>query len=419
MTRSIMVGEVRTGRRITQIPVADASWSMVHRGVGEVSVDIPLGASDFARFERQIIEGLWPSPILYPSPGLYPTHNSGVWRAGDGLRAEFLAALTPGRCFLAALEGDTVLEAGPIWAHDYDHGSSMLKVKAAGLRSLFDHRVVMGVVASGAAAAEWSGTYSALSLATIAKRLIELAMSHTGGELPIVLPDDETAAADADHTRTYYGYDLGRLGDRIDALMGVIDGPDIALQPRLTADRMGIEWVMRAGTEAEPLLSQAGGDHVFDSRVPRGGVGGISVSRDASGLASRAWESGEGMERSRVIEFAADTSPLDNGFPLLESVGSHSTVSERSTLQAWASSDLRSSLRPWMSWSFTAQTNHPGTPKLGAYRPGDWCKVWVSAGHNYLSLLLPEGYHRARVMQVTGDMSDTVKITLAPQREIR
>ena len=411
-----MVGEVRTGRRITQIPVADASWSMVHRGVGEVSVDIPLGASDFARLEREL-RGMYPSESLFLP--FYPTPEVGVWRPGQGLRAEFLAALDPGRCFLAVLEGDTVLEAGPIWAHAWDDAKGMLTLKAAGLRSLFDHRVVMGVVASGTAAAAWSETYSGLSLATIAKRLIELAMSHTGGELPIVLPDDETAAADADHTRTYYGYDLGRLGDRLDALMGVIDGPDIALVPRLTADRMGVEWVMRAGTEAQPLLSQAGADHVFDSRVPRGGVGGISVSREASGLASRAWVSGEGMERSRVIEFAADAAPLDNGFPLLESVGSHSTVKERSTLQAWASSDLRSSLRPWMSWKFTAQANHPGTPKLGTVRPGDWCKVWIPAGHNYLSLLLPEGFHRARVIQVSGDLSETVNMTLAPTREIR
>jgi len=111
-------------------------------------------------------------------------------------------------------------------------------------------------------------------------------MTHTGGDLPIVLPADETAASDADHTRTYKGFELATVTARINELMGVINGPDIRFDPRLTADRMGIEWVMMVGTEEQPLLYQVDADHVFDSRVPRGGVSGLSVHRDAGGLAS-------------------------------------------------------------------------------------------------------------------------------------
>src|SRR5690606_21678978 len=126
----------------------------------------------------------------------------------------------------------------------YNADTSILTVKAAGLASLFDHRYVMGVVASGTEAAAWSATYSNLSLATIAKRLIQLAETHTGGNLPIVFQDDESGA----HTRTYNGFDLGTTWQRVSELMGVIDGPDISFEPRLRADRLGIEWVMRTGT---------------------------------------------------------------------------------------------------------------------------------------------------------------------------
>lgn len=412
MTRSIIVGEVRTGRRITQIPVADASWSMVHRGIGTVDVDIPLGASDFAALERRLV-GQFPGPNLWPSANTFPQETTSVWRPGQGLRREFLSGLDPARCFLAVLEDDVVLEAGPIWAHDYNAATGMLKVKAAGLRSLFDHRFVMGVIASGVDAAAWSATYSGLSLGTIAKRLIQLAMSHTGGNLPIVMPADEAGASE----RTYYGYDLGVVGQRLDELMGVINGPDIALEPRLTADRMGVEWVLRVGTEADPLLYQAGGDHVWDARVPRGGVSGISVTRDATNLAARSWVTGSGMESALLMEYADDMTLVDVGFPLTETRESRGSIEDRTTAARWASGNLDATARPWQSWKFTVRAGM--SPRLGSYRPGDFARVWIPEQDDYLSLLLPKGSHRARVLQVSGGMGDEVAITLVPLMESR
>ncbi len=407
--RSVMVGEVRTGRRITQIPVSGATWSMVHRGAGEITVGIPLVADDFRRLERSFVGGLYPGPDLFPSLETYPEAAAPVWKPGDGLRPELLSAIEPARCFLAVLEGDHVLEAGPIWAHSYDVTTGILAVKASGLRSLFDHRYVVGVVASGSAAASWSATYTG-SLGTIAKRLIELAMSHAGGELPVVLPDETPGS----NTRTYNGYDLGPLGARLDELMGVINGPDIAFEPRLTADRLGIEWVMRVG---DPLLHQRGDDHVWDSRVPQGGVSGLSVERDATGLAQRAWVTGEGMESALLMERAEDPALLDAGFPLTEVADSRPTVGRRSTLQSHAESALRASLRPWATWSATVQAS--ASPRLGTYRPGDWARVWVPEDHPYLSLMLPAGFHRARVLEVSGGMGEHVNLKFAPVMEAR
>lgn len=415
MTRSVLVGEVRTGRRIATIPVSNAAWSVAHRGTGDISVDIPLNAAEFRRLER-VIHGQYPSGSLFPGPTTFPTAEAAVWRVGDGLRPEFLTAIEPARTFMAVLEGDNVLEAGPIWAHDYDYGSGILKVKASGARSIFDHRIVMAVIA-GTDWAAWAVTYTGLSLGTIAKRLIELLMSHTGGNLPIVLPDDETAAADADHTRTYKGFELATVATRLDQLQGVIGGPDIAFEPRLTADRMGLEWVMRVGTEAQPLLYQVGGDHVFDTRVPRGGVSGLSVHRDAGGLASRSWATGSGMDEALLMARADDTTLVDGGFPLLEVTEARSTVEIQSTLQSWAAGNLSAAAAPWMTWSATVRADM--SPLLGSYRCGDFAKVWVPKAHPYLSLLLPSGYHRARIVNIAGDMGPNVNLTFAPVMESR
>lgn len=406
MAYTIMVAETRTGRRITQIPVSGGTFSAVHRTGGDITVQIPLLASEFRRYER----------VLTPVP---PGPDVPVWRPGDGMRAEFLAAVDPVRCMLAVLDGDNVIEAGPIWWHTLDQGSSSLTVRAAGEWSIFDHRRVMGVVADGVAAAAWSQTYSALSLATIAKRLIQLLMTHTGGNLPIVLPDDETAADDADHTRTYEGPDLGVAGERIRQLMSVEGGPDIAFEPRLTADRGGIEFVMRTGTEADPMLHQHSGDWIWDAQVPRGQVHGIGVAVDATGVASRSWLTGEGMAASLLMEFADDPTLTSANWPLLETVEARSTVTERATAASWARSNLAAHSRAWSTWTvdvLASSLTRNGT----LVRPGDWGRLWVPRSHPYLGWKLAEGYYRTRLLKVSGSLdSRMVRLDLAPTMDQR
>lgn len=424
--RQVIVGEVRTGRRITTIPVAGASWSMVHRSAGEIRATIPLEASDFDVLERSYTGGLYPGLDVFPSPETYPEAATPVWRPGMGLRPEFLSAIEPVRCFMGVMEGDEILEAGPIWSWDYDDGSGMLTVIAKGMWSIFDHRIVMAAnrTESGALAyARWGRTYANLSLGTIAKRLVELAEEHVGGELPIVLPEDVAGTSE----RTYNGYSVATVRQRIEELMGVQGGPDIAFEPRLTEDRLGVEWVMRVG---DPLLHQDGDDFVWDSRAPKGPVGSLGVTRDASNQAQRAWATGDGMERALLMterEPADIGAPdlRDFGFPLTETVSSHSTVERIATLRSHAAGSLRASLRPWMTWAMQVRADLG--PRLGSYRPGDWAKVWVETRpdrpgitpHRLLRHLLPGGFHRARIIEVSGDLGETVTVTLAPTMEAR
>lgn len=424
--RSILVGEVRTGRRITQIPVSDATWSMVHRGPGEVSIAIPLDAQDFRVLEREWLSTRHFGDFgEYVSPDTYTSAAVPLWRPGDGMRPELLAALEPVRCFLAIVEDDIILEAGPIWAWEYEYGGQ-LRVKAAGLWSLFGHRYVVDGD-SAIAWAAWAETYSNLSLGTIAKRLVQLTESQDGGELPIVLPDDVAGSEE----RTYRGHELSTVRSRIEQLMGVIDGPDIAFEPRFTEDRLGVEWVMRVG---DPLLQQDGDDHVWDSRVPQSPITGLSVSRDAGRVATRSWATGSGMDEALLM---ARRGPAnlgmddlrDAGFPLTEITESQTTVEDQLTLNRWADGNLRAGQRPWQTWTANAQarprailpdgTAIPAGPQLGQYRPGDWVRVWIPQSHPLLGLLLPEGFHRARVMEVSGGMGDQVKVTLAPSMGAR
>ena len=421
MAYSVWVGNLRTGRRITQIPVSGGRWSSVLRRGGDIEVTIPLGAREFQRHARQLIGGLYPGPFVFPSPTTYPQAAAPVWRPDGTPRPGWLSAVDVARCFLGVLDDDQVLEAGPIWAHRYDAGTDVLTLRAAGLRSVFDLRRVMGVVATGMDAATWQATYGDWSLATIAKRLIQLLMSHTHGELPINLPDDEPGT----HTRTYYGHDLGTVGGRLDELMAVEGGPDLELTPRITADRMGIAWDLRTGTEADPLVHQrsgdwirSGGDWTWDAQVPKGGVQGLSVDVDGRALASRSWVSGAGAQEALLMEWADDDTLTSRGYPMLEQAESRHTIENRATAAAWARSNAAAQARPWQTWDLTVSADT--APKLGTYRPGDFGRLYIPADHPYLGWRAPEGYHRTRLLGMSGHLDTRlVNLLTAPTMTAR
>jgi len=412
MTRSILVGEVRTGRRIATIPVSDASWSLIKGGTGTVSADIPLGAQEFKEREHYW-SGLFPGLTIYPSLSTYPSAATSTWRIGEGIQREFLTSLDPARCFMAAIDGDTVLEAGPIWPHDIPAGSNVLTVKADGLRSIFDARRVMGVIDSGYAA--WGVTYKAMSLGTIAKRLVQLSLGQAGGNLPIVLPNDVLAIDDDDHRRTYKGSELASVNDRLKLLSGVLNGPDIEFRPRFTTDHQGIEWVMRTGTGADPMLHQPGADHVWDMRGNRGPLQGLAVSRDGGGMATRSWATGNDADLGMLMARVDDPDLTADGYPLLEIAESGSTVESQATVDGWAAGKAAGAARPTMNISASIRTDIPGAERVW---PGDFGLLYPPAGH-YLALLRPDSPYRVRVASMSGKLNDWAAMKFQPLMEAR
>lgn len=372
-----LAGELRTGRRLTQLPVSAGSWSTVLNEPGEITVTIPLGDQSVSR------------------------------------RAEILAQLEPTRCFLAVQVGDAIVEAGPIWSHDFDGDSGQLTVKALGLGSLWDHRLVVKVLTSGQTYQGTSLSWSGLSLGTIAKRLVSTAMSHTGGSLPLILPPDETGT----HERTYPGYELASLGQRLEELVNVEGGPDIAFDPRLTTDRLGVEWVMRTGTAADPLLHQGGGQAwVWDTAAPRWPGGQVSVTVDATQRVNRAFAMGDGFETSLLLATAQDASQWSRGYPLLEATSTHSTVTRQATLAGHARAMIDQGSAPWTTWKLRATTGSVVVGDGNVVRAGDWCAIHIPAGHMYLR----EGVYRSRLGRMTGDAEGRfVELTLLPTKEHR
>jgi hypothetical protein len=373
----IICGELRTGRILTTAPVSDASWSMVYNDAGTIECAIPLASM--------------------------PLHDA----------AELVGYLDETRCYLAAVTGDSVLEAGPIWTPDYNDDTKTLNVKAAGLWSLFDRRFLMKVLTPGERPQETSLSWTGLSLGTHAKRVVQTMMAHPGGSLPLVLPPDEAG----EHDREWRGYELTPAGDALRQLMSVEGGPDISFEPRFTTDRLRVEWVMRVGTNAQPLVYQSGGDWRWDTTTPMGLVSGLSVKRDTSRLGYRAWAVGAGGGSDGVMSMREDLAPTAAGYPLLEVADSQSSEPWQSIVDAQASALLAGARRPWMTWSWTVQAG--AYPRLGDYRPGDWALINVPPDHPYLRALGIRGEYRARLLSVSGDLGDKVQLSAAPTMEAR
>lgn len=380
MTR-YLIGDLRTGRKLQDVQVVQGPWSKQMNGPGTVRTTMTLLDPDVRRL---------------------------------GLRN----LATPGKSFLAVVENDVVMEAGPVWTHDYDADEGRLTLSAAGAWSYFDHRVLVPLLALSTPFVvpdpedpaqvipnpAWNSSYANMSLGTIAKRLVEQARTHTGGNIPIVLPPDEAG----DAVRNYLGADLALIGDRLEELTSVLGGPDIDFAPRYTADRQGIEWVMRIGTTAQPQLTSAR-THVWDLAVKEPSVRSLKVKRSAERMVGRAWATG-GRTADVVLTARYENPTLTAaGYPLLEAVdSSHSSVSEQRTLDGYAAEAARTGYKPIEFWSF--EVDATATPKVGVYQVGDYCRIKIK-DDPYLPDNVTDGYLR-RIVSMSGDEQGRwIKIT--------
>lgn len=316
----------------------------------------------------------------------------------------------PCRCFMACAYTDptgteTFLQAGPIWTHSYDSSTRQLQITGAGLWSYYDHRKVLPVLTLGVNPAGVSSDYGPGSLGTVAKRLVQLAHTHTGGAVPVVFPADEAGT----DTRSYPGYEMDWTGQMLRNLTGTAGGPEIQFNPRRKAsDSRFLEWAMRVGTVAAPTLTQAGDDWQWDQAAVKGAVMRVAVQRDGTGMAERAWAQGSGTDVGTLFGRADDTTLIDFGYPLLETdeTGYENEV-DQTVLDGGAAGKLAKSQRPVETWSFDVRRDD--LPRVSSYAVGDWAAVNLEA-----DAYLPDGIHRGRIVRKSGDLTAKVAVDFAP-----
>lgn len=369
----VFVGDTATGLITADMPVSASGWGLRLNDAGPLSMSIPVRSREVARLNIR-------------------------------------ANTAPLKQFMAVAYGDTILEAGPIWKREYDPTKESVRVSAAGIWSILNVTKALPWVALAAGQSPTTVSLDVVgkTLGSIARELVRISIQTNPKNpgLPIVLPEVLSGV----NERHYPGYLLPWLGDLLKNLTGVQRGPDIRFQPRFRADDARyVEWVMETGTDASPLLTQAGPDWVWDGTVEKSGVVGFGVVEDATNMASRAWQPGSGSEQAMKLAWAQDTTLIDTaGYPWTESDVASKDVEDQGILQANADAAIAANRFPIEDWSVSVRADaHPG---LGLYLPGHWAQAIIPESHP----MLDPGPVRVRMMAVDGDHTETVKITLAP-----
>jgi hypothetical protein len=348
MAVTVWAGDLVTGTAQVRVQPRSLRFQTVLNGTGSLEASFDLSASDYR-------------PVA-----LDP--DSGEWLTVDRFASEMTAAFTPWRSFVAAVDADSgrVLEAGPVTASTWAATGQLLSVRASGLRAAFERRLVLD---DSTPVAEQVHEWEGLELGGIASGLVALTLSRARGALPVVLPPERSGS----ESRVYRGYELKRVGDALAELQTVDGGPDVAFEPRIRADSLGVEWVMRVGSAAEPLLAQEGLPWVFDVSAPAALALPPQVDLDPSATRNVSYAVGDGWDTAtRVVAARAVDGPHGAaGWPLLEAVENYVGVSDDSVLAAHAEADLASNLRPWREIGLTVLTE----PWTWDVRPGDWALV--------------------------------------------
>lgn len=360
MTEYILAN-LRTGRRILNVPVMTGPWDDRLGAAETVSVTVDMNDPDVQALDLR---------------------NSG----------------TPAQSALFVVEGNVIMAGGPVWVRKYDRDNKTLTLDAQGLASYFDHRLILPLLARTASVNQWtisdpdddtktianpalSSVFSNLSLGTIAKRLVQQSQTWTGGNLPIVFQADEIA----DATRTYLGVEFKSVNEALTQLSEVENGPEINFQPRFTSDRLGIEWLLQVGTTAQPLITSTA-VLAWNVTAPESPISGLQIKDDATNLGSLAWQTGGRMADTVLVARSYDSTLVDSGFPLLELTDtSHSSVDIQSTLDDYVNADTATGKRSVEVWSFTAkarpydQHGKAAGPFIGQYAVGDYVDLIFDA----------------------------------------
>lgn len=363
----LFVAETVTGKIVRDVPfVGYPQWSYGINMSGALSVNVPIGPIDKADL-RALLD---------------------YWRLSWGLSW-----------------GNYIWQCGPVVTYRYsdNDGPPVLNIGCPGIWGLFStKRVVANPAWTGVniAAADADTTLTNLSLHTIAKRLVQNDMTRSG-TLPIVLPDDIAGTQE----RTYPGYDLAYVGERLSQLTQVIDGPEVEFRPEYTdSTRTAVQWRMRIGN---PRLGNLGLPHAYDYCAA---LTNVDEDGDGSQMQFETWVRGNGMERSLLTGHYADPSLVASGWPKLENVdGSHTSATEQDTLDGWAQADVATYKRGMTKWAGRVRIdgtdgrgNVTGSPSLDTVSVGD-SAYFQMRNHRWI----PDGVYGQRILSVSsgGDLT--------------
>jgi hypothetical protein len=276
---------------------------------------------------------------------------------------------TPARTAIYAFRDGIPYWGGIIWTRRYNSISKVVNIGAADWWSYFDHRKIvplLDTIDGASAVASYQVPFTAVDQNAIARALITLAQTHTGGNIGITL---DSSLSGVNLTQTYMGYSLTNVADGLRALTKLNGGPDIRFDVGTPQD--GTNRPQRRMFIGAPLLG------VEDGLVFEYGGNLISYEwpSDGTRMGVRQYDVGAGSDVSTPICIHEDTAKYGDGWPLLEAETAHDTVTDIPTLLSYTRADQAAASLPVVIP--TIVVNSSMDPALGQYAPGDYARVII------------------------------------------
>jgi hypothetical protein len=343
---------------------------------GVKQLRLPVASFSWVRMLNQGGSGL----------GSIPLRSSGL------SRAVLRAATTPVSRTLVIAWDDVPIYAGLVWQRKYHQATGVLTFRHGDIWSLFTDRLAIDFTAPNMEVTKQ--VYSGLSLATIAKRRVQLATTAAAfrnRSLPITLPADVSGS----ESRTYFGYHVPILANDLDDLTSAPGGMSIDLSPRWVDNKLDIQ--MRAG-----VLNS--GVYEWNLAAEKSGVIGLTLEDDGAKLATNSVAIGEGSGADMLIRTHPETDVL---YPAMDHVASYKQESSEAVLFSRAVANLETFGSPTEQWGFGVLAS--GSPAVTDLMLGGTTKVFTADDP-----WIEDGGHTNRLIGFSGDLSDVVQLQLQP-----
>lgn len=321
-----------TGRHIMRVPYTACSWSQSINEPGSMNTNVSWSTQS------------------------------------DQAASLLLDRLRPWKAILAIQQGPAnILHAGPITSRQWDSSGRKLSFTCGGGWTLLGRRLVLGhglasnfhdgdvLIDEEHPVDDWAltltGSYQDIIRGLIAETL-------KWGPLPFTLPAVEGGA----YSRTYYGWDLATVADRIADIADLQTGMEIRFTPHVNS-----QGILSFQLEAAHELT----DHwwTWNTTLPGQRVMCTSYKDDGADIANDVWAAGGKDDDRTIMARATNPEPIAAGYPLLQAANTeHTTISILSTLQSYASAQATNDTTAGETWELKTGTEWP-------VHVGDWADV--------------------------------------------
>lgn len=345
--------DTKTGQKLAVIPVSAFSWACALNAGSSGSATVLLDEARTKGFD-------W-------------------WTLLDVVR----------RTLVIEWDGSPVY-AGIIWSTDYDYDTKRLTVQHADLWSILSKRILF--TSNLSTIENQKLTMANKSLWDLARGIVE---AGTAGaySLPIFMQ----GTTGGTHKRTWYGYEMPLVSDELEAIMNTEGGPDVVLDPRWSLDGERLEHLMWDGIESTgmiPVNLAANDKQLFNVRI----------RRDASKVATVMIGFGEGSEED-VQSYVSD--PGGSFYPHLVADAAIPKEKDPDVLFDRVDAAHYAVMGPTEQWS--ASMHASAAFRVTMLKIGRYFEV-----HSKGDPLILDGVQKLRIIQISGDLSETVKLELQP-----